>query len=315
MLDGDNFQHEVSALLARNFIGFQSVPDKPSGDGGVDGLSHQQTVGYCCYGLELSGTAGQSAATLKQKICKKFKEDLRRVFELDLDPKGNPVQVKNEKLELILAPGKKIKQICNWFEDNTIIGTLNEAFEKYKAASTRRFVDDNCTLTIMGPSQLVSVFHVDDQQLVRLEQPQLLQILNPEKPKSVTPSPPDLTEFDGKIDALHQAFPKKATLIKKIRDDLLSAWSQNLQTLEELNNQLPELHKKFVDLLQSVAQTAQLESLQGSPQSANQIIESIKSEIAKRLVSELNFPYEHANDVAAGAAAKLVGECPIDWRT
>lgn len=51
-LEGDAFQDEVSARLGSLFSDFQRIPPKPSGDGGLDGLSHGHTRAYCCYGPE-----------------------------------------------------------------------------------------------------------------------------------------------------------------------------------------------------------------------------------------------------------------------
>ena len=51
-LEGNEFQDHVCFRLGRRFTDFQPVPANPGGDGGVDGLSHGLTQGYCCYGPE-----------------------------------------------------------------------------------------------------------------------------------------------------------------------------------------------------------------------------------------------------------------------
>ena len=42
----------MCARLQGHITDFQRIPDKPSGDGGLDGLSHGQECAYCCYGPE-----------------------------------------------------------------------------------------------------------------------------------------------------------------------------------------------------------------------------------------------------------------------
>ena len=57
-------------------IGFQTIPSKPHGDAGLDGLSHNGTRGYCCYGLEHNGFKNNKSR--ERAIVKKFAGDLRR---------------------------------------------------------------------------------------------------------------------------------------------------------------------------------------------------------------------------------------------
>src|ERR1700685_3669119 len=81
ILSGDDFQDEVSARLQGVIIVFQSIPSQPQGDAGIDGLSHRGERAYCCYGPEQD--AFKENKDRVRAIVDKFKEDLRRIFELE----------------------------------------------------------------------------------------------------------------------------------------------------------------------------------------------------------------------------------------
>ena len=108
-LSGTEFQEAVAALHVKNGVAFQSVPTKPSGDGGLDGTSHGQTVAYCCYGLELAAMPGNSAAKLATAVVEKFKDDLRKLVELTL-VKQKLVHCPNEALASIMTPRGSVEE-------------------------------------------------------------------------------------------------------------------------------------------------------------------------------------------------------------
>jgi hypothetical protein len=51
-LTGDDFQEEVCTRLQTVILSFQTIPPKPQGDAGLDGISHDGEHRYCCYGPE-----------------------------------------------------------------------------------------------------------------------------------------------------------------------------------------------------------------------------------------------------------------------
>ncbi|WP_147452048.1 hypothetical protein [Corallococcus sp. CA041A] len=318
-LEGDDFQLEVCTLLSRNFFGFQFIPDKPSGDGGLDGLSHNHTVGYCCYGPEIAG-AGLTSADIKTKVLSKFYSDLRRIFELDFPPSAKknatPIHSENKKLSSIVRPGSKLTQVtlcCSWFEDNTIIGPLNAKFDEYKKISKLNYIDPACTLTFQGPHQISTSYAVDDQAMLRLEQPDLMKALN-KTPIASTQPPPDLSAFEEKMQVLADTFPQKKNSINSIRKRLLEDWGKSLQVSESLNNTAPNIYKKYENLIKDVANKALEQSMTAGPSDFNTILSKFREGIALRLKDELHFPPEEIQNIAAQLTAQLVGECPIDWR-
>ena len=70
-LEGDAFEDEVCSRLLKIFLDFQSIPAKPHGDGGLDGLSHGQKHAYCCYGPEQEVRKLENKG-LKDDIVRKF---------------------------------------------------------------------------------------------------------------------------------------------------------------------------------------------------------------------------------------------------
>jgi len=129
LLEGGEFQVEVSTHLGTQVVGFQVVPSKPQGDAGLDGMSHGGERGYCCYGPEHDSF--KTTKTLVNAIVKKFTSDLRRLFELDFEKK-TLVRKTNKELSTILPSGCKLKQIylvVNWFESHRVLGPIGRSVQ------------------------------------------------------------------------------------------------------------------------------------------------------------------------------------------
>ena len=92
----------MCARLHALIADFQRIPDKPSGDGGLDGLSHGQSCGYCCYGPEQEPFKTNRVG-LKKDIVEKFRNDLRKLFEVEVGPRKRLVQTKSVALPSIMG--------------------------------------------------------------------------------------------------------------------------------------------------------------------------------------------------------------------
>ena len=169
-LEGAEFQAEVNTRLATMIIGFQTIPSKPHGDAGLDGLSHNGTRGYCCYGLEHNGFKDNRSR--EQAVVKKFAGDLRRVFELET--RGSALVHKaTQELSTILAPGQKLRHfelITNWFESHRVIGPLAAKLEEYKKVSQCQFVRPDASAVVIGPAELADRYAVDEVTILRASQ-------------------------------------------------------------------------------------------------------------------------------------------------
>ena len=69
-LEGLDFQAEVNARMTTVIVGFQTIPTTPRGDAGLDGLSHNGTHAYCCYGM--THNSFQDNRSLEKAVVKKF---------------------------------------------------------------------------------------------------------------------------------------------------------------------------------------------------------------------------------------------------
>ena len=169
-LEGAEFQAEVTARLATVIIGFQTIPSKPHGDAGLDGLSHNGTRGYCCYGLEHNGFKNNRSR--EQAVIKKFAGDLRRLFELET--KGSTLVHKDtSELPTILAPGQQLRHvdlITNWFESHRVIGPIAAKLNEYKKASLCRYVSPDASVVVAGPTDLANRYAVDEVTILRASQ-------------------------------------------------------------------------------------------------------------------------------------------------
>lgn len=311
-LVGDEFEAEVCRLLQRTFSGFQRVPRKPSGDGGIDGLSHRLTRAYCCYGLDLQPSPATTAKALRQKIVKKFTADLRRILELD-GPKTSHRD--NTVLEGILLPPKvkleTIYLVTNWFETNQLIGDLNGAFNVLLAKSKCRFVASQ--IVIWGPHDLANVGVLDQLTLIRLENPGIVQALHE---AYTAPSPVAKEEdFNAKFDALRTLNPKASVAIESLRDDFRSAWGRSLSFDKALSEAVPHVHRSFENARRRIASEARMASL-GSTVDPVQLVRDVTDRMARALreLPTAAILEGEIDDLAMAETGRLIGECPLDWR-
>ena len=107
-LEGLELQSEVTARLATVIVGFQTIPTTPQGDAGLDGLSHNGTHAYCCYGMAHNGF--QDNPSREKAVVKKFSGDLCRLFELVVKA-GALVHKDTPELPTILASNQKLLHI------------------------------------------------------------------------------------------------------------------------------------------------------------------------------------------------------------
>jgi hypothetical protein len=203
-LEGERFQDEVCARLQGHITDFQRIPDKPSGDGGLDGLSHGQEHAYCCYGPE-QDPVKLKVKGLKDDIVEKFTDDLKKLFEVNIGPNRRVVHAANAELATIMGDGNKIRAIflvVNRFETHRVIGALKTAFNRFKRGSQLNFVHADATLTIWGPKDLATRGPLDEHTLFRLQNKDLFDRL---REATAADIPPNATgDSDAKFDDLKQ---------------------------------------------------------------------------------------------------------------
>ena len=309
-LEGAEFQAEVNAHLATILIGFQTIPSKPHGDAGLDGLSHNGTRGYCCYGLEHNGFKNNKSR--ERAIVKKFAGDLRRLFELEANGKAL-VHKATPELATILAPGQQLRHvdlITNWFESHRVIGPLAAKLEEYKKVSQCRYVRPDASAVVVGPADLANRYAVDEVTILRATQRVFIRRVHE---VAQTISIDDPGDFDAKIEVLRQLRPDQLPAIESLAEEWRVSWRMALAFERELDATAPNLHHSL--------EKARRQILIGVSElmlSAEQPwTELPKAEELSRSILRGDFGklYELlVQDVSPGEIARLIGECPVGWK-
>jgi len=313
-LEGNAFQAEVCKRLASIYMDFQRVPDKPSGDGGLDGLSHGHTVAYCCYGPQQEPFR-VNVKGLKDAIVEKFRSDLRKLFELSTGPGGRLRRITSQALPDIIEKGVKIKHVylvCSWFESHRVISPIATTFTHYKGRSAKRFVDPAASCTVWGPTDLANKALVDDRTWCRIEEQALLARLKTAGIGSVPAA--DMTDFDAKFDDLmRRAGPGRSDRVNELAAYFRKAWANAIALDNDLASTSVSLHEALERARQQSAVSAQLKSLQSQDPATllGEMRQEVESRVRESCANRLETMISH---VADGEVGRLIGDCHLDWR-
>lgn len=308
-LVGNEFQREVCARVAANILSFQNIPPYPHGDAGLDGLSHDATHGYCCYGPEHH--AYKKNSEREKAIIKKFCGDLRKLFELDVKGK-KLVQINNTELETILPAGARlqhIKLIANWFESHRVIGPILTKVAEYKAASALRFVAPDASVIVVGPTQLANEYAVDESTLARAQQRGFMQKVLASASAMTINDPKD---FDWKMSTLRSMQPTQEDAIQGLAESLRNDWRMSLAFERELDDAAPSLHQALELSRQQIVTRVRVLALT-IPDPAAHIAGAVtvaNDVLGASLGAQYGFII---GNVATGEVARLIGECTIGW--
>lgn len=323
ILGGNDFEDEVVVALQQTDHAFQRVPRKPNGDGGLDGISHQRTVVYCCYGLELVHepglTATQRRKELVKKVVSKFKGDLMRILELEFQKKQLR-QTRNRVLEGLYRSSpavriKNIKLIVNWFEDNRIVGELQAALQELLTKSACRFAVEDVQIVIWGPKDLASNVRITQTTLARVEHPSLMAAIKQAATAATHHEPSDDQDhFKSKFDDLARRNPSRAETVEALRSAFKRSWSTSILLDERLARDLPEIHRAFETARPRAAEEARLASLQPGVDPTT-VIDRIGEKLRTLMAEAIpGLPDFEKSELARAETARLIGECPLDWR-
>jgi hypothetical protein len=308
-LAGNDFQEEVAARLQVCIVDFQPVPSNPHGDGGVDGLSHRCEHAYCCYGLRHDEFKKPKERV--EAIVEKFKEDLRRILELEIVD-GKLKHSPNSELAFILPANTKIKHIqliTNWFDSHRILGPLNTAFAKYLKASKCRYVTKDATLNILGPNELAKLHAVDEVIIARARQRAWVQ--NVER-KAQHVALASTEKFDKKMEDLKEISPGQVAAVETLKIELQKAWRRALAFEQELVDTLPGMHRDLEgDRARILSQVSMLMLSTGEPWTVLNKATEIASAVLKKDFDKVLGVF--VEDLSTGEIARLIGECPVGW--
>lgn len=313
-LTGNEFQAEVCARLQTAILGFQTVPDGPQGDGGLDGFSHDGEHGYLCYGPEAK--VAKTGKGRETAVVKKFCGDLRRLFELKATGPGKGKQLvhrANKELATILPNGRQlghIKLICNWFESHRVLNPILSRVAEYKKASTLRFVQASASVVVLGPAELANAYAVDEFTIARARQQGFLDRV---QARAQTEAIADPKDFNWKIGLLEQIRPEQVPAIKKLADGLREQWRTALAFERELGDSLPDLHQEL-ELARQVLATRVATLMISSTQPWTELEKA--EDLARQILGE-HFDRLYGSlmqRVSQGEVARLIGECTIGWK-
>lgn len=317
-LIGKAFEREVVVAFQQTSLGFQRVPDRTKGDGGLDGVSHGFTVGYCCYGLDLQPGPGTIPTRVRSKIVKKFTSDLLRIGELK-KVKKKLVHFPNDELPKVFGktPGAKlgaIRLISNVFQDKALIGDLKDVFSEIVKCTSGKFVSKKCELAIWGPEDVANNTSVNEHFLLRLEHPELFDAIEAAKEAGDTPAVAQ-SDFDAKFNALGAVLPTGTASVEVLRKTFRKAWNRSIVLNERLAASTPDLHRRFERIRGQAATAAVLASVAPGADPVALIVGS-QQKLLERLaeVNSGGIPPEDRQDLAEAETGRLIGECPLNWQ-
>jgi hypothetical protein len=302
------FETEACIRLEHTVSGFQRVPPKPQGDGGLDGFSHKGTRGYCCYGP--IPTSFTKPKDLEKAIVAKFSSDLRRLCEVDTQ-KTSLIHKANEALPNILPVGAKLAEIvliCNWFESHKVIGPLHTALPTYLKASKCNFVSPEADVQIIGPVEFAQRYYADELALYSLRSRTIIEKVKTSA-STLALAPPQ--GFDAKMATLKLIRPGKDAVIDGLAENFRHDWRMNLAFEQELDETLPDLHRALQDGRRRIL-TRVNQRMLSSSEPWNELPEMV-AEAREILRVEFGAYANMVDDVSNGEIARLIGICPIDW--
>lgn len=313
-LVGDSFEEEICDRLRAVVSDFQRIPRK-GGDAGLDGLSHRQSRAYCCYGPQLDHAKLADKVGLKNDIVTKFRDDLRKLCEVAHEGKTKLVKCEGD-IGTVLAEGCQLASvvlIVNWFEDKKIVGLLNTSFRKFLKASACRYISPECGLSIWGPTDVAGLALVDDATRFRAENRVLVTKLK-EASVAAPPQVPasTLKDFDSKFDWIIAQDAANANIANELREKYRAAWSRSLVLETQLEGSAVRLHEALESAREQAATNALARSIDKLP--PGRLLADAVEDIRRHLSIAFGDGGLISTAFVQGEVARLVGECPIEWR-
>lgn len=314
-LEESAFQRAIVQRLLVALSNFQTVPSYPQGDGGLDGHSHNGAKAYCCYGLKYD--AAKTPRQRSKQLVTKFSSDLRRIYELE--PKGKTKLVHKDNDVLLKVFGKlplpcdrihHVTLVENWFESNEPLGPIKQNASKYASASQCRWLVPDADVVLRGPKEFADQYGVDESTMMWLKHQELLIKLDTESALVEVPQGPT---FDSKMLAAEALLPGCENDVKQVADNLRSDWQKAIIFETHLSDRLSGLHAALERGRRRLL-TRVLTHNAGTPWEAISRAQEFGEEIFSDDFLE-TYGMAMVRDIASGEVARLVGACPINWKT
>jgi hypothetical protein len=310
-LYGDSFELAVCARLGQAVLGFQRVPRKPQGDGGIDGFSHGGSRAYCCYGPEPQ----KGRATYERAIIKKFSADLRRIFELKAHRREFR-HAPNLPMQKILPRNQRIEAvvlISNWLESNEVLGPLHTKAREYGRLSRCTYVTNDPALRIIGPVDLAHEYPVDESTFISLTSWTFVESVQRRAAESKQEPPSDL---DNKMARLEAIRPDQKELVRTITAGLKENWRLALAFDQQLLETLPRHHRALDNARRNLKLQIAQKLLADSARPWQRLsgFTEISQDLLRQSLGDQYAADLLLHNVAEGEVARLIGECTIDWK-
>lgn len=184
--------------------------------------------------------------------------------------------------------------------------------------SSRRYVSDECELTILGPRDLALEAGVDEQTLFHLENPAFHALFEEtSEDEEAFLAENAVEDFQAKFDYLAPlgSSSVQAKRVNSLRSAYHRAWMKSIVRDTHIANSFPEVHRKIERIRATVVTDAHRESMRNI-ENAAELISRVESAVRERIEREFGeqLPEYILRDLGEGELARLIGTCPLDWR-
>ena len=204
---------------------------------------------------------------------------------------------------------KHVSLLVNWFESHWVLNPLFSAFAVYRAASACRYLDDDASMSVLGPKELANMYAVDEATILRARQRVFAQKV---QHTAQTVAIKDPKDFDSKMEALREIRPDQLSAISSLAEQFRADWRMSLAFQRELDETVPTLHRTLEeDRGRILTRVSQL--MVGSQEpwkvlgTASDMVREVLERDFRKLYGSI------VQDVSSGEIARLIGECPVGW--
>jgi hypothetical protein len=153
--------------------------------------------------------------------------------------------------------------------------------------------------------------------MLRLEHPALFTAIESAVAQSQKHEPPNLDKFNDKFDDLDQRVPAtKKGSIDELRATFKKGWSRSILLNEQLANTLPDVHEEFERVRRRAATDA---NIQSNKQGVDPfvLVEKARDGLREQMRDLVNggLPSATRDELVDAETGRLIGECPLDWRS
>ena len=179
------------------------------------------------------------------------------------------------------------------------------------AASVCTYVEAAAQPTIWGPKDLATLWGVDEHAMFRVENRALLAQIKQAVVAGVAPK--SIGSFHEKFEYVRAKDQRFSEAVARLEETFRKAWSTALALDNSLAATSMTLHEALEQARTQSTITADLRSARGGDpmRLLEEMRDAVKSHLGDAFGDRLG---PHIAQLADGEIARLIGECPIEWR-